>query len=295
MQEQDGISGIYERLELVMDARPIATRVVDRGYTTAHRSIVEFSNGLRAFVKAATDPLTAGWLRTEHHVYQKVKSDFMPDLLGWHDDGDKPLLILEDLSSGLWTHTWTPDMISAVRGTLASVRKSQPPDGLPSLESMRNELASWSLVASHPDSFLSLGLCSAKWLKYAAPTLITAENRAILAGSELLHLDIRSDNICFFDSRVILVDWNWACIGNSMLDLILWLPSVTLEGGPLPEQIVDGEPNLVALIAGFWAYRAGLPPLHPNSAAREIQRKQLEIALPWSAKLLGLPPLDFAN
>ena len=139
---------------------------------------------------------------------------------------------------------------------------------------------------------MSLGLCSADWLNDALPTLITAENRAVLAGSELLHLDVRSDNICFLGDRVVLVDWNWACVGNSMLDVMFWLPSLKLEGGPPPEQIIEGDPNLVALVAGFWAYRAGMSPPYSTSAVRELQRKQLEVALPWSANLLRLPPPD---
>jgi thiamine kinase-like enzyme len=283
---------IQERLQRIMNTRPTTMRAAKGGYSAAHRLIVNFSNGRSAFVKVSTDPITAGWLRDEYRMYQNVQAEFMPDLLGWHDDGEKPLIVLEDLSSGLWPQTWTQDMIAAVIKTLDSVRNSHPPDGLKSLESMRDRLASWNLVASQPDSFLNLGMCSASWLNSALPTLIQSENKAVLTGSELLHLDIRSDNICFLGSRVVLVDWNWACVGNSMLDILFWLPSVALEGGPLPEQIIEGEPNLVALIAGFWAYRAGMPPPHPNSEVREIQRKQLEIALPWSAKLLGLPPPD---
>jgi hypothetical protein len=254
--------------------------------------IVNFADGRSAFVKVSTDPITAGWLRDEYRMYQNIQADFMPDLLGWHDDGENPLIVLEDLSSGVWLHTWTPAAIAAVLKTLDCVRKTIPPDGLKSLESMRQDLASWKLVASQPDVFLSLGMCSQGWLNTSLPALMQSDEKAILTGSELLHLDIRSDNICFLGNRVVFVDWNWACVGNSQLDVIGWLPSVALEGGPLPEQIIEGEPNLVALIAGFWAYRAGLPPPRPDSKVREIQRKQLAIALPWSAKLLGLPLPD---
>jgi len=283
---------IQERLHSILNVRPVFMTSVSGGYTAAQRLIVNFADGRSAFVKVSTDPITAGWLRDEYRMYQNVHAKFMPDLLGWHDDGEKPLLVLEDLSSGLWSHTWTPDTIAAVLKTLDSVRKTPPPDGLKSLESMRPDLASWKLIALQPDGFLSLGRCSADWLNSALPTLIQSEDQAILTGSELLHLDIRSDNICILGDRVVFVDWNWACVGNSMFDVICWLPSVALEGGPAPEQIVAGEPNLVALIAGFWAFRAGLPPPHPGSEVREIQRKQLDIALPWSVKLLGLPPLD---
>ena len=52
------------------------------------------------------------------------------------------------------------------------------------------------------------------------------------AGEAFLHLDVRSDNICIADGRAVLVDWNWASLGNPRVDLAFWLPSLSHEGGP---------------------------------------------------------------
>lgn len=290
MLEDDNLSGICERLERIMQIRPIAADQVRRGYTSARRLIVEFADGQRAFVKVGSDPLTSGWLRDEYRIYQNLRAEFLPRLLGWQDDGESPLIVLEDLSTALWPSYWNRSMIDAVLETLARVRKAPPPSGLPLLESMRSMLTSWHLVALQPEQFLSLGLCSASWLESALPTLIEYESKAVLGGSELLHLDVRSDNLCFLNGRVVLVDWNWASVGNAMLDATFWLPSLRLEGGPLPGEIMAGEPSLVTLVAGFWAYRAGMPPPQPGSTVRELQRQQLEVALPWCADLLGLHP-----
>jgi hypothetical protein len=289
------MSDIRERLVSVVNARPVLMTPVQGGYTAARRLTVEFSNSLSAFVKVATDPATAGWLRDEYRIYKNVQADFMPQLLGWHDDGVRPLIVLQDLSAGLWPRTWTREMIAAVLETMDGVRQVAPPVGLPELESMRHDFASWHLVAAQPQQFLSLGLCSDAWLRNALPIFVQCESEAVIAGSELLHLDLRSDNICFLDNKVLLVDWNWASVGNGRLDLLFWLPSLACEGGPLPEQVLEGEPNLVALIAGFWAYRAGMPPPHPGSDVRDLQRRQLVIALAWSARLLALPPPDGAS
>ena len=49
--------------------------------------------------------------------------------------------------------------------------------------------------------FLRLGLCSRNWLELALPTLIDAAEGARLEGDSLLHLDIRSDNLCFRGDR----------------------------------------------------------------------------------------------
>jgi thiamine kinase-like enzyme len=46
----------------------------------------------------------------------------------------------------------------------------------------------------------------------------------------LLHFDVRSDNLCFRDGRALLIDWNLACIGNPVVDVAAWLPSLHAEG-----------------------------------------------------------------
>ena len=69
--------------------------------------------------------------------------------------------------------------------------------------------------------------------------------------------------------------------------------SLRTEGGPEPWKLLPGEGGLAAWAAGFFAARAGLPP--PPTAApsvRALQRAQLEVALPWAARELGLTPLD---
>jgi aminoglycoside phosphotransferase (APT) family kinase protein len=104
-----------------------------------------------------------------------------------------------------------------------------------------------------------------------------------------VHLDVRSDNLCLRDGRCLIVDWNWAARGNPQLDLTFWLPSLRLEGGPEPDAVGGGiDPELAALCAGFFACRAGLPEVPVAPGLRAIQRAQLEIALPWAARALGL-------
>jgi hypothetical protein len=50
------------------------------------------------FVKHAAGAATAAWLRREFEVYQHVRGNFHPDVLGWFDDGELPVLVLEDRS-----------------------------------------------------------------------------------------------------------------------------------------------------------------------------------------------------
>jgi len=88
---------------------------------------------------------------------------------------------------------------------------------------------------------------------------------------------------------VIFVDWNLACAGNPLIDIVAWLPSLRLEGGPEPWELVPDSHGLGALLAGYFASRAGLPTPATAPRVRPFQRAQAEIALPWAARELGLP------
>src|SRR5262249_13807274 len=108
-----------------------------------------------------------------------------------------------------------------------------------------------------------------------------------------IHGDVRSDNLCIRGDRAVLVDWNHACIGDPALDVVAWLPSLALEGGPQPDDIADETVSRFAVvIAGFFAARAGLPPPERTPLVRGFQLAQVEVALPWTCRVLGIAPPD---
>lgn len=239
-------------------------------------------------MKAAVDDETAGWLRAEYRVYSHLDGPFVPRLIGWDDDGRHPMLAIEDLSECRWPPPWGQEDVGAVLATLAEVAGTSPPPGLASAESLRDELAGWRKVQDDPAPFMSLGLCTADWLDRSLHSLIAASDAAVLDGDALLHFDVRSDNICLCEGRAKLVDWNSAVVGNSVVDVAAWLPSLCLEGGPDPEEILaKGTGEIAALLSGYWAARAGLPPPARAPRVREVQRAQLSVALPWAARVLG--------
>jgi hypothetical protein len=266
-----------------------AWRLVPGGYTTALRLLVTCADGTSVFVKGATDARTATWLRTEYGIYSQVRAPFLPPMRDWEDDGSSPFLVLEDLSEAVWQAPWTMARVTQVLATLRQVAATPPPAGLPRLQA-RWARRGWAQLAQEPAPFLRLGLCSAAWLADTINALVTAEAGAQLAGEELVHGDVRSDNLCFVGDRVVFVDWNWACRGNSTIDIAAWLPSLQLEGGPLPETILPEHPHLAALISGYFAARAGLPVEQASAQIRAIQLAQLRVALPWVVRALGLPP-----
>jgi len=278
------------RTEHVLDAAATAWEPVEsRGYALGDRWLVRLEDGRTVFAKRAIGEPTAESLRTEHRVYSALAAPFAPRLLGW-EDGSLPLLLLEDLSGAQWPPPWSAESVNAVLATLTEVAAARPPPGLRRLAD--DPPIGWDDVERHPEPFLRLGLCSAAWLDEALPTLLESSAPGLLDGDALLHFDVRSDNLCLRDGRALLVDWNLACVGNAAFDVAFWLPSLVLERGPAPEAIELTQPEVAAfapLVAGFFAARAGLPPPAGAPTVRGFQLAQLEVALPWAVRVLGLP------
>ena len=291
---------LRRRLQALKRSAPVSWQRVDRGYTAAERWLVRFSDGSSAFAKVGASPLTSDFLRVEQHRYQQLCEDFMPQLLGFDADLERPILLLEDLSYADWPPPWRPGDVQRVVETLRQVAATRPlPEDLQSLTeefgasgSDQRAGSGWGAVIRDPGAFLGLGLCSTEWLGRAQQRLLDAQQEAVLHGDDLLHNDVRSDNLCLLPDRVLLVDWNLAGRGNGAFDLAFAAPSLHLEGGPPPEEVVGDDGTLAAVVSGFFAARAGLPLIADAPRVRWIQLQQLRIALPWAARALGLPPPD---
>jgi Ser/Thr protein kinase RdoA (MazF antagonist) len=111
-------------------------------------------------------------------------------------------------------------------------------------------------------------------------------------GHTLLHGDIRSDNILMAPPGPVFVDWPHAAVGNPVFDLVAWAPSVVLEGGPQPEELLmahgpsrSADPDVVsvllAAVSGFFVSHALRPPPSGLPTLRSFQVAQGEIALAW--------------
>lgn len=252
------------------------------------RFTVLLADGRRVFVKAAKAPHTARWLRREAEVYSYLRGSFIAELIAFQDDPVEPLLVLEDLSDADWSVHWDAARIAAVRATLAAIATSPPPPNTPSVREILGDFGRWDVVEADPEPFLSTGIRSLEWLDRGLPHLMAAADNAPLDGDDLLHLDVRSDNLCFRDGTVVLVDWNWSCTGRSDFDVAAWLPSLTFEGGPPPWEVLPRGGAYAAFLAGIWAAVVGLPPPPTAPTVRDQQRRQLEIALVWCERELSL-------
>lgn len=285
------------RLKLVNEAlvadmfgcRILRRRPVTGGFTPAERLVVDLADGRSVFLKAAVNDVTAMWLRKEYRMYTDLRAPFMAELRGWADEAGRPILALEDLSACAWPPPWPERRVTACIAMLERVAAAPPPTWLSPADAGRI-VDGWARVAEDPAPLLATRVATAEWLDEALPALLLMSRAEVMAGNQLCHLDIRSDNMCFRDDgSAVLIDWNVAGIGNSRLDVAFWLPSLVMEGGPAPESILSDAGSEAAIVAGFFASRCGLPPVPDAPRVRDFQRRQLLHALPWACRMLGLP------
>jgi Ser/Thr protein kinase RdoA (MazF antagonist) len=278
------------RAERLLGGRAVSwTRVESRGWARNEHWTLVFDDGARAFAKSAWLEPSVTWMRQEREVYDCLSGPFMPRLLGW-EDGERPLLLLEDLTQGShFPPPWRPGDVAAVLATLAELGAKHA-ERLPRFPATWPQ---WTKVAEDPRPFLSLGIASSGWLERALPELLAAESAVTFSGAGVIHGDVRSDNLCIRGDRAVLVDWNHAAGGSPAFDIAAWLPSLALEGGPQPDDVADTAVAQFAVpIAGYFAAHAGLPPEEGAPLVRGFQLAQLEVALPWACRVHGIQPPD---
>ena len=110
------------RVTAALGAEPIGWRLATRGgQTAAGRWIVTLPDRTTAFVKIGATLDTASWVRDEHLAYVRMRGrPFLPRMIGWSDDGQRPVLAIEELSGGRWPPP------SGRREWRAAMRRARP-------------------------------------------------------------------------------------------------------------------------------------------------------------------------
>ncbi len=278
---------IAARVERLLGSAPVAWHEVTGGHTPAGRARAELADGRTVFCKWAVHEESAKWLRDEKRVYGELQAGFVAQLLAFEDDGALPLLVLEDLGHARWPPPWTAELARRGLDALAEVAATPPPPGLPPLAALEELFHGWRDLREAPEPFLALGVLPPEDFGRVLPSLVEAEEATSLEGDELLHLDARGDNMAFLPDRVVFVDWNWASVGPAELDRDYFAIHVHATGGPRPEELpVEGR--YAAVLAGYLAFQASLPPIPTAPTVRPAQLGHLRFALPWALRVLGL-------
>jgi aminoglycoside phosphotransferase (APT) family kinase protein len=257
------------------------------GYSASQRWIITTASGKKFFVKVGTTVPSRENIQHEIAIFERLHLACMPRALGWERGGEHPFLLLEDLSSAFWPPPWTPQLIEQVVSVVKSIHCERAQ--LDDYSKRHGGITGWwQRIARDHEPFLQMELVSADWLERALPKLIESESACSVLGQSVCHFDLRSDNLCLSSRGVVVIDWSHACLGNPDLDLGLFLPGLTHEGGPQPEHFLPGRPDIAAWVSGFFAVHAGKPVIPTAPLVRVMQRQYLETSLAWVTKALAL-------
>ena len=236
-------------------------------------------------------------------------SAFAPPFLGDAEADDWWAMLFTYIDDALPIPPWD-GKISAVLARLGELHSVTPAAGLNVPPFAVRHL--WRDLFSAPSGIAGLASLFADaavaehWLLRHRDTIVAVETAAATFRWQpgLMHLDLRSDNILYSQSRgVLFVDWPYLSVGPRIVDVGFLLPSLHAEGGPAPargielyEQITgmkfsDDEIAAAAvLVAGFFAAHAHLAYVPETPRLRLLQRVQLYPALQWMCAMLNIEP-----
>lgn len=260
---------------------------VHGGYTGATKVRLQLSDGQWVFAKIACEDQSRMWLKREQEVYLGLGTrDFLPRFISFSSDSRLSVLLLEDLSQASWPPPWREGDVERVLEAIGQVHVQKPPVNTKRSKWEMRRPFFWRKIQSSKQRFLALGCCSAAWFENNLSHLEALEASVVFEGDQFVHLDIRSDNLCFVGASVKIIDWNWSSIGNGKGDIAGWLPGLALESSVLPESILSGAGDWASLLAGFYAHELMFGEGHSKRSLARY-KSLLPIALGWASRCIG--------
>ena len=287
---------------------PVAEAVTQpSGFSPGVAARMLLADGRRVFVKAVgpdINPDSAGIHRREIRIISGMPEDVpAPRLLWSRDEGEDGWVALafEDIEGEHPRQPWDLRELDRVLEALVRLGERLTPCPLPA------GVAPSAAETFPQDAWRTLRDEGGRrppnlppWYRSNLDRLAELEAGVpeAVVGDTLVHYDIRADNILLSPDRVWFLDWPWACVGAAWVDVIVMAPSVTMQGGPPPEEVVAAHPGcraadpesvtaVVAALAGAyteWGSRPsppGLPTLRP------FQQAQASVARDWLLRRLG--------
>jgi aminoglycoside phosphotransferase (APT) family kinase protein len=203
------------------------------------------------FVKAAgpdPNPHTPALHRTEAQITVALPPTTpSPRLLWSYDQGGWVALAFEDIQGKLPTLLWQPGELQRVLDAVAELATTLTPAPVAApliATRLGKAFSGWQQLAAAAELGRHDLTGLDPWARRHLDRLVALEQTwpAAPAGSTLLHLDLRADNLLLTPTRVMVVDWPWASIGAAWVDLLVLLPSVAGQGGPQSEALFERHP-----------------------------------------------------
>lgn len=291
---------VQQVIEDLAGAAVLAAESAGTGFTPGFASRLDLADGRRIFVKAASsdDDTLHGWPLSDAYREEVRKLTALPA-----DIGAPPLLWHRDLEiDGLqWIvvgfqyvdatpprRPWRSDQLRLVLDKLAETA--------PALTAVPAELGlervAAELVGRASDRLAEVREIQgdSAWLACIEALCDEAVERT--AGSSVVHLDLRDDNILIgSDGQVWFVDWNWPAVGAPWIDLVCVLLSARGDGidaeallaeHPLTRQVDPRSiDSLLAILWSFWALAKTKPVPEHSPHLRDHQAWYLDVTEDW--------------
>ena len=291
-------------VDAVLGSPVVATREVAGGFSPGPAVRAELADGRRVFLKAAgtaLNPLSPALHRREGVMLGVLPTSVpAPRLLGVVDDGDWVALAIEWIEGRMPAATDRGDVarLLGVLERMADVTGGNDLPGVADFADVHRGLGGhWIRLAADPHP--GLDEWSLRHLERLAA--LDALAPAATAGTNLVHVDTRTDNVVLAASGRdddVLVDWPGAARGAPWIDLVGLLPALRIDGGPPPADVFTDTPlgrrgsgsvdAYLAAIAGYLTRQSLLPPPPGLPTVRAFQAAQGAVARSWLAERLDL-------
>ena len=294
-------------VETWLGAAVVAAESQPSGFSPGLAARVQAADGRRVFVKAVgpeLNPDSPGLHRREARIVALLPEEApVPRLLWSYDEGEGGWVVLafDDVEGRSPATPWRDDELSRVIDALVELSDALTPSPLPSSVVGRAADSGvivgrwWQRLRDEPPP--GLGAWSSRHLD-ALARLESYAPRAV-EGTTLLHFDLRADNLMLAADRVLVVDWPHARVGAAWLDAVGLAPSIAMQGGPSPGEVLSRFPSAraadaddvtvaVAAVAGYFTYGALQPPPPGLPTLRAFQAAQGVHARAWLADRTGL-------
>ncbi|MBV9356634.1 MAG: aminoglycoside phosphotransferase family protein [Chloroflexi bacterium] len=280
------------------------------GFSPGVAARLRLADGRRVFAKAVCARPNAeapAFHRREARIVAALPPGAPVPRLVWSmDEGDDGWVVLafQDIEGRAPAQPWDAvelqrvlDALTELTALLTPSPVSVPPARRATTAFARRIRGWQELRDADPLGRARLDPWSARHLDRLAE--LEAEAVTAVEGETLLHFDLRADNLLLTPERVWFVDWPHAAIGAGWVDAIAFAPSVTMQGGPPPKQILRrAAPNAptsspdvtaaIASVAGFFTRESVQPPPPGLPTLRPFQAAQAHVARSWLSHRVNL-------
>jgi thiamine kinase-like enzyme len=294
------------------------------GYAPTPTFRLQLKDGRRAFIKGTHPELVEGAQRAmvkEKRVYEELShlmGRWAPAYFGSIEVEGWKILALEDLgpkSAPPWSRRLAQKVLREYAAFHESTIGRDIPEWVPRPKAWASgNHMSWEWISESGAVDGVTGLAGSRssrassWLADSRDAL--AEAVSALVDPDLpqafLHFDTRSDNLRWVSERLYLLDWPHVGVGPMEIDVVAFVQSITVEGGPDPEDLLAVYEKHLSLsdravtgaisgLAGYFTNQAGQPEIPELPRLRKFQRQQMKVTLQWVASRLGLPPPDWTE